>query len=302
MANVCPMYPSRPPMTTILRQSRLAPGSVSRMSICTMQTPSVQSRRTFQVHNPFTSNISPPRQPWTLFLHLCMNPVMAPSFHSLAPTHSATSRISRIQFPTGGTCSSRNLSRAAQPSVADIPADHAIAASTQEVEDWLRSEESGHRSFQGDARGRRRCSKHTVSNSGFWLTVDARKRRRSVGQATGYFIISYSLLTSISSPVWFVLDYLYIDQWNDMLHTHIQENYFVDIAVRGRRRSSKYTVADGWLLANSWLCLPSPLDLYRWLALHLHTKTILLACLQTAGCACPPFCRSLARCTHKHQL
>ena len=30
-----------------------------------------------------------------------------------------------------------------------------------------------------------------------------------------------------SSPVWFVLDYLYIDQWNDMLYSYIQENYFV---------------------------------------------------------------------------
>ena len=109
--------------------------------------------------------------------------------------------------------------------MSEIPADHAIAASTQEVEDWLRSEESGHRLFKvtpEDEGG----TVNTLSQTGFWLTVMPEKEGALLARQLGF----YHQLLPIdvnSSPVWFVLDYLYIDQWNDMLHTHIQENYFV---------------------------------------------------------------------------
>ena len=109
--------------------------------------------------------------------------------------------------------------------LSEIPADHAIAASTQEVEDWLRSEESGHRLFKvtpEDEGG----AVNTLSQTGFWLTVMPENEGALLARQLGF----YHQLLPIdvnSSPVWFVLDYLYIDQWNDMLLTHIQENYFV---------------------------------------------------------------------------
>ena len=107
----------------------------------------------------------------------------------------------------------------------EIPADHAIAASTQRVGSWLRREESGHRFFRvapEDEGG----AVNALSQTGFWLTVLPEPEGALMAKRLDFYHQLPPIDTS-TSPVWFLLDYFYIDSWNDMLYTHIQENYFV---------------------------------------------------------------------------
>ena len=107
----------------------------------------------------------------------------------------------------------------------EIPADHAIAASTQRVGSWLRREESGHRLFRvapEDEGG----AVNTLSQTGFWLTVLPEPEGALMAKQLDFYH-QLPPIDASSSPVWFLLDYFYIDSWNDMLYTHIQENYFV---------------------------------------------------------------------------
>ena len=72
----------------------------------------------------------------------------------------------------------------------EIPADHAIAASTQKVGSWLRREESGHRLFRvapEDEGG----AVNTLSQTGFWLTVLPEPEGALMAKQLD-FIISYS--------------------------------------------------------------------------------------------------------------
>ena len=107
----------------------------------------------------------------------------------------------------------------------EIPQDHAIAATSQRVGSWLRREDSGHRLFRvapEDEGG----TVNTLSQTGFWLTVMPQPEGALLARQVDF---DHQLLpvNASKSPVWFLLDYLYIDSWNDMLYTHIQENYFV---------------------------------------------------------------------------
>ena len=107
----------------------------------------------------------------------------------------------------------------------EIQPDHAIAATTQRVGSWLRREDSGHRLFRvapEDAGG----TVNTLSQTDFWLTVMPQPEGALLARQVD-FDHQLLLVNASTSPVWFLLDYLYIDSWNDMLYTHIQENYFV---------------------------------------------------------------------------
>ena len=107
----------------------------------------------------------------------------------------------------------------------EIQPDHAIAATTQRVGSWLRREDSGHRLFRvapEDEGG----TVNTLSQTGFWLTVMPQPEGALLARQVD-FDHQLLLVNASTSPVWFLLDYLYIDSWNDMLYTHIQENYFV---------------------------------------------------------------------------
>ena len=109
--------------------------------------------------------------------------------------------------------------------LAEIPADHAIAASTQGSAGWLRREESGHRLFRvapEDEGG----AVNTLSQTGFWLTVMPEPEGALLAKQLD---LDYQLppIDASTSPVWFLLDYFYIDSWNDMLYSHIQSSYFV---------------------------------------------------------------------------
>ena len=107
----------------------------------------------------------------------------------------------------------------------EIPQAHSIAATSQRVGSWLRREDSGHRLFRvapEDEGG----TVNTLSQTGFWLTVMPQPEGALLARQVDF---DHQLLpvNASKSPVWFLLDYLYIDSWNDMLYTHIQENYFV---------------------------------------------------------------------------
>ena len=109
--------------------------------------------------------------------------------------------------------------------LADIPADHAIAASTDDLGSWLKGETYGHRLYRvapEDEGG----AINTLSQTGFWLTVMPEPEGALLARQLD---LDHQLLpvNASSKPVWFLLDYFFIGRWNDMLYTHIQENYFV---------------------------------------------------------------------------
>ena len=88
--------------------------------------------------------------------------------------------------------------------LAEIPADHAIAASTGELGSWLQSESYGQRLFVIAPEEEGAPLDEHLHLNNLKLPIDAS-----------------------SSPVWVLLDYLYIENWNDLLYTHFQRNYYV---------------------------------------------------------------------------
>ena len=88
--------------------------------------------------------------------------------------------------------------------LSEIPADHAIAASAEELGSWVQGESYGQRLFVITPENEGAPLDEQLHLNDLMLPIDA----------------SFS-------PVWLLLDYLYIDSWNDMPYTHFQTNYYV---------------------------------------------------------------------------
>ncbi len=89
--------------------------------------------------------------------------------------------------------------------LAEIPANHAIAASTHALVDWLQRESHAQRLF-------------TVTPEQEVIPVILRQWQLEN---------QLSLIDGRSSPVWFLLDYSLDAPWNDMIYARIQKTYYV---------------------------------------------------------------------------
>ena len=86
--------------------------------------------------------------------------------------------------------------------LAEIPADHAIAATTDDLISWLRQE-----GYQQQL--------HEIVFEIDGVTVDKQSQLdRKLG-----------LIDEISSPIWLLLDYTLHPPWNDQVHAHFQRSY-----------------------------------------------------------------------------
>ena len=87
--------------------------------------------------------------------------------------------------------------------LAEIPPDHAIAATTDDLIGWLRQEGYEQRL-------------HEIVLELDGETVDKQSQlSRKLG-----------VIDEISSPIWFLLDYTLYPPWNDQVHAHIQGSYY----------------------------------------------------------------------------
>ncbi len=88
--------------------------------------------------------------------------------------------------------------------LAEIPANHAIAASTHALVDWLQRESHAQRLF-------------TVTPEQAGIPILRQWQLEN----------QLSLIDGSSSPVWFLLDYSLDAPWNDMIYARIQKTYYV---------------------------------------------------------------------------